>query len=156
MTSMVRNLCSNISKSNMDIFVQVKSENNRIGFCSIFVERYMPLLKNVMRISALLCPHFGCSDSRSSPVRDCPAGRHMYLGCGYSPAQILWITSGALHRCNRCSAAFSLRPSIVSFRENLPVRASASAFKKGIDAYDFLIGFRREKEENPMNKKGEI
>lgn len=26
---------------------------------------------------------------------------------------------------------------------------------KGVDAYDFLIGFRREKEENPINKKGE-
>ena len=26
---------------------------------------------------------------------------------------------------------------------------------KGVDAYDFLIGFRREKEVNPMNKKGE-
>ena len=25
---------------------------------------------------------------------------------------------------------------------------------KGVDAYDFLIGFRREKEVNPMNKKG--
>ena len=33
---------------------------------------------------------------------------------------------------------------------------SASAVKKGVDAYDFLIGFRREKEVNPMNKKGEI
>lgn len=32
---------------------------------------------------------------------------------------------------------------------------SASAVKKGVDAYDFLIGFRREKEVNPMNKKGE-
>lgn len=27
---------------------------------------------------------------------------------------------------------------------------------KGVDAYDFCIGFRREKEVNPMNKKGEI
>lgn len=27
---------------------------------------------------------------------------------------------------------------------------------KGVDAYDFLIGFRREKEVNPMNKKGEF
>ena len=26
---------------------------------------------------------------------------------------------------------------------------------KGVDAYDFLIGFRREKEVNPMNKEGE-
>lgn len=33
---------------------------------------------------------------------------------------------------------------------------SALAVKKGVDAYDFLIGFRREKEVNPMNKKGEI
>ena len=62
--------------------------------------------------------------------------------------------------CNRCSAAFFLRPSIVSFRENLPVRAgdspSASAVMKGVDAYDFLIGFRRKREVNPMNKKGEL
>lgn len=92
-------------KLNMDIFVRVKSENNRIGFCSIFGERYMPLLKNIMRISALLCPHFGCSDSRSSPVRDCPAGRHMYLGCGYFPgantmelqAALSPLVSGAAH-----------------------------------------------------------
>ena len=27
---------------------------------------------------------------------------------------------------------------------------------KGVDAYDFLIGFRRKRELNPMNKKGEI
>lgn len=70
------------------------------------------------------------------------------------------VTSGALHPCNRCYAAFSLRPYLVSFRENLPVRAgdslSASAVMKGVDAYDFQIGFRREKEVNPMNKKGEI
>lgn len=33
---------------------------------------------------------------------------------------------------------------------------SASAVKKGVDAYDFCIGFRREKEVNPLNKKGEI
>lgn len=33
---------------------------------------------------------------------------------------------------------------------------SASAVMKGVDAYDFCIGFRREKEVNPMNKKGEI
>lgn len=32
---------------------------------------------------------------------------------------------------------------------------SALAVMKGVDAYDFLIGFRREKEVNPMNKKGE-
>lgn len=41
----------------------------------------------------------------------------------------------------------------------MPVRAgdspSALAVMKGVDAYDFLIGFRREKEVNPMNKKGE-
>lgn len=43
---------------------------------------------------------------------------------------------------------------LVSFRENLPVRASVSAVMKGVDAYDFQIGFRREKEVNPMNKKG--
>ena len=47
----------------------------------------------------------------------------------------------------------------MSFRKNLSVRTgdspSASAVKKGVDAYDFLIGFRREKEVNPMNKKGE-
>lgn len=33
---------------------------------------------------------------------------------------------------------------------------SALAVKKGVDAYDFQIGFRREKEVNPMNKKGKI
>jgi hypothetical protein len=38
----------------------------------------------------------------------------------------------------------------------LPVRASASAVMKGVDAYDFLIGFHRKREENPMNKKGEL
>ena len=27
---------------------------------------------------------------------------------------------------------------------------------KGVDAYDFLIGFRRKREVNPTNKKGEI
>jgi len=27
---------------------------------------------------------------------------------------------------------------------------------KGSDAYDLLIGFRRKKEENPMNKKGKL
>ena len=46
----------------------------------------------------------------------------------------------------------------MSFRGNLPVRAgdspSASAVKKGVDAYDFCIGFRRKREVNPMNKKG--
>ena len=40
----------------------------------------------------------------------------------------------------------------------MPVRAgdslSASAVKKGVDAYDFLIGFRRKREVNPMNKRG--
>ncbi len=75
--------------------------------------------------------------------------RHKYYG----------VTSGALHRCNRCSAAFSLRPYLVSFRENLPVRAgdspSALAVMKGVDAYDFCIGFRREKEVNPMKKRGQ-
>lgn len=68
------------------------------------------------------------------------------------------VTSGALHPCNRCSAAFFLRPSIVSFRKNLSVRTgdslSASAVMKGVDAYDFLIGFRRKREVNPMNKRG--
>ena len=48
----------------------------------------------------------------------------------------------------------------MSFRENLPVRAgdspSASAVNKGVDAYDFCIGFRRKREVNPMNKKGEM
>ncbi len=39
---------------------------------------------------------------------------------------ILEERSGALHRCNRCSAAFSLRPYLVSFRGNLPVRAGDS------------------------------
>lgn len=38
----------------------------------------------------------------------------------------------------------------------MPVRASASAVKKGVDAYGFLIGFRKDREVNPMNKKGEI
>ncbi len=66
------------------------------------------------------------------------------------------VTSGALHRCNRCSAAFFLRPYLVSFRENLPVSASVSAVMKGVDAYDFLIGFHRKREVNPMNKKGEL
>lgn len=33
---------------------------------------------------------------------------------------------------------------------------SASAVKKGVDAYDFQIGFRRKREVNPMNKKGEM
>lgn len=66
------------------------------------------------------------------------------------------VTSGALRRCNRCSAAFFLRPYFESFRENLPIRASASAVIKGVDAYDFLIGFRRKREVNPMNKKGEL
>jgi len=34
---------------------------------------------------------------------------------------------------------------------------SASAVNmKGSDAYDFLIGFRREREVNPMNKKGKL
>ena len=70
--------------------------------------------------------------------------------------QVLRITSGALHPCNRCFAAFSLRPYLVSFRENLPVRAFSSAVMKGVDAYDFLIGFRRKREVNPMNKKGEL
>jgi len=55
---------------------------------------------------------------------------------------------------------FFLRPSIVSFRKNLSVRTgdslSALAVMKGSDAYDFLIGFRREREVNPMNKKGEL
>ena len=32
---------------------------------------------------------------------------------------------------------------------------SALAVKKGVDAYDFSIGFRRDREVNPMNKKGE-
>jgi len=27
---------------------------------------------------------------------------------------------------------------------------------KGSDAYDLMIGFRREKEVNPMNKKGKL
>ena len=31
---------------------------------------------------------------------------------------------------------------------------SASAVMKGVDAYDFCIGFRRKREVNPMNKKG--
>jgi hypothetical protein len=48
----------------------------------------------------------------------------------------------------------------VSFRENLTVRAgdspSASAVKKGVDAYDFFVGFRRKREVNPMNKKGKL
>ena len=44
----------------------------------------------------------------------------------------------------------------VSFRENLPVRAFSSAVLKGVNAYDFLIGFRRKREVNPMNKKGEL
>lgn len=42
----------------------------------------------------------------------------------------------------------------------MPVRAgdspSALAVMKGVDAYDFSIGFRRKREVNPMNKKGEI
>lgn len=38
----------------------------------------------------------------------------------------------------------------------LAIALSASAVMKGVDAYDFLIGFRREKKENPMNKKGEL
>lgn len=33
---------------------------------------------------------------------------------------------------------------------------SALAVKKGVDAYNFFVGFRREKEVNPMNKKGKI
>ena len=40
----------------------------------------------------------------------------------------------------------------------MPVRAGDSpsdlAVMKGVDAYDFLIGFRRKREVNPMNKKG--
>ncbi len=48
----------------------------------------------------------------------------------------------------------------MSFRKNFSVRTgdspSALAVKKGVDAYDFQIGFRREKEVNPMNKKGKI
>ena len=40
----------------------------------------------------------------------------------------------------------------------MPVRAgdspSALAVMKGVDAYDFSIGFRRDREVNPMNKKG--
>ena len=61
--------------------------------------------------------------------------------------------------CTVVTAAPQLFPCdhhFVSFRENLPVRASASAVMKGVDAYDFLIVFRREKKENPMNKKGEF
>ena len=42
----------------------------------------------------------------------------------------------------------------------MPVRAgdspSALALMKGVDAYDFSIGFRRDREVNPMNKEGEI
>ena len=105
-----------------------------------------------MRFSVLLTYIFGCSVSRSEPRR----ATYVFGLWVFPRRKYYGVTSGALHRCNRCSAAFSLRPSIVSFRENLPVRASASAVKKGVDAYDFLIGFRREKEENPMNKKGEI
>ncbi len=48
----------------------------------------------------------------------------------------------------------------MSFRKNLSVRTgdspSASAVKKGVDAYNFQIGFRRKREVNPMNKKGEM
>ena len=62
--------------------------------------------------------------------------------------------------CNRCSAAFFLLPSLVSFRKNLSVRTgdspSASAVKKGVDAYDFFVGFRRKREVNQINKKGEL
>ena len=38
----------------------------------------------------------------------------------------------------------------------LCVRNFASAVMKGVDTYDFQIGFHREKEVNPMNKKGKI
>ena len=72
---------------NMDIFVRVKIEVNRIDFFTTLSENiYMPISKNVMRIFALLCTQFGCSVSHSSPVRDCPAGRRMYLGRSYAAA----------------------------------------------------------------------
>ena len=107
-----------------------------------------------MRISALLCPHFGCSVSRLMPRR----ATYVLVMWVFPHHKYYGVTSGALHRCNRCSAAFSLRPSIVSFRKNLPVRAgdspSALAVMKGVDAYVFMIGFRRDREVNPMNKKG--
>jgi len=48
----------------------------------------------------------------------------------------------------------------VSFRKNLPVRAggspSALAVMKGVDAYVLMIGFHRDREVNPIKKKGEL
>jgi hypothetical protein len=47
----------------------------------------------------------------------------------------------------------------VSFRENCPsglaIALSALAVMKGVDAYDFLIGFHRKREANPMKKRGQ-
>ncbi len=66
----------------------------------------------------------------------------------YAAASTTELQAALTSPCNRRSAL--LRPS------GLCVSNSALAVMKGSVAYDFLIGFRREKEVNPMNKKGEI
>lgn len=103
-----------------------------------------------------MCLHFSAALSADNLLSGIVPQGGVVLGAVLCCRKYYGVTSGALHRCNRCSAAFSLRPSIVSFRENLPVRASFSTVMKGVDAYDFLIGIRREKEENQMNKKGKL
>ncbi|MFR1842432.1 MAG: hypothetical protein ACLUV3_00215 [Oscillospiraceae bacterium] len=70
------------------------------------------------------------------------------LGAVDSCRKYYGVTSGALHRCNRCSAAFFLRPFLCRSGKICPsglcVSNSASAVMKGCDAYANMIGFNRE------------
>lgn len=105
-------------------------------------------------------PQFGCSVSRLSPVRDCPAGRSMYLRRSIAAASTTKLQAALRTVVTAAPQLFSCDHTLCRSGKICPMRAgdslSALAVMKGVDAYDLLIGFHRKREANPTKKKGEL